>query len=292
MTKILIVDDDADIREILNLHLSLEGYDVIEAEDGAQAIKKLTEEHPALMIIDVMMPVMDGHEACQIINNNPALAAVYIIMLSAKGEVMDKITGLDTGADAYLAKPFDPDELKALVRVGLRTAADRLQAMYDALTGLFNRKAFNDLLARELAAVKRDDHPLSLVMVDLDHFKNVNDTYGHDAGDVVLKDLADIMRTVSRPRDLPCRWGGEEFAWLLPETTLEHASLAADRLRHAIESHSFAAVGTLTASFGVAVVGGDDDADTLCKRADQALYRAKDGGRNRVEPPPPVKHPR
>jgi len=286
MTKILIVDDDADIRDLLNLHLSLEGYDVSEAEDGAQGIEKLTEHTPDLMIIDVMMPKMDGHEVCRLIHSNPTLASVYILMLSAKGDVIDKVTGLDVGADAYLAKPFDPDELKALVRVGLRTAADRRQAMYDALTGLFNRKAFNDLLARELAAFKRDGHPLSMVMVDLDHFKNVNDTYGHDVGDVVLKDLADIMRTVSRPRDLPCRWGGEEFAWLLPETTLENATLAAERLRHAIESHSFAAVGPLTASLGVAVVSDNSDAETLCKRADQALYRAKDGGRNRVEPPP------
>jgi len=286
MTKILIVDDDDDIRNFLNLHLSHEGYEVIEAKDGAQGIEQLTEHTPDLMIIDVMMPVMDGHEVCRHIHKNPALAAVYIIMLSAKGDVIDKITGLDTGADTYLSKPFNPDELKALVRAGLRTSADRRQAMYDALTGLFNRNAFNDLLARELAAFKRDGHPLSMVMVDLDHFKNVNDTYGHDVGDVVLKDLADIMRTVSRPRDLPCRWGGEEFAWLLPETTLENATLAAERLRQAIESHSFAAVGTLTASLGVVVVSADDDAETLCKRADQALYRAKDGGRNRVEPPP------
>lgn len=287
MPKILIVDDDPDIRDLLDLQLSLDGYEIIKAENGKEAIDKIIAEDPELMIIDVMMPVMDGHEACRQIRANPALAALYIIILSAKGEIKDKVSGLDTGADAYFSKPFNPEELKAQVRAGLRTASDRHQAMYDALTNLFNRKSFNDLLQREVATFNRNKHDLSMVMIDLDHFKDVNDRFGHDVGDAVLIDLAKILHEVSRPRDLPCRWGGEEFAWLLPETSLEQATIAAERLRRAIESHDFDKAGKITASLGISVARQDEkDGEALCKRADQALYKAKENGRNRVETTP------
>ncbi|PHS76722.1 MAG: diguanylate cyclase response regulator [Rhodospirillaceae bacterium] len=282
--KILIVDDDPDIRDLLNLQLALEDYDIIEAENGKAAIEKIISDKPQLMIIDIMMPVMDGYEACLKIRADPELAALYIIILSAKGEIKDKVSGLDTGADAYLSKPFNPEELKAQVRAGLRTAGDRHQAMYDALTNLFNRKSFNDLLLREVAMFKRDGQDLSMVMIDIDHFKNVNDSYGHDGGDKVLIDLAKVLRTVSRPRDLPCRWGGEEFAWLLPETNLEQATIAAERLRQAIQDHDFQGVSPQTVSLGVSMFrSGENDGEALCKRADKALYAAKQAGRNRVE---------
>jgi len=284
MSKILIVDDDPDIRDLLNLQLALEDYDIIEAENGQEAIEKIISEKPQLMIIDIMMPVMDGYEACLKIRADPELAALYIIILSAKGEIKDKVSGLDTGADAYLSKPFNPEELKAQVRAGLRTAGDRHQAMYDALTNLFNRKSFNDLLQREVATFKRDGHDLSMVMIDIDHFKNVNDSYGHTVGDKVLVELAEVLHRVSRPRDLPCRWGGEEFAWLLPETNLEQATIAAERLRQAIQDHDFQEASPLTVSLGVSMIrSGEDDGAALCKRADEALYAAKQGGRNRTE---------
>lgn len=138
-------------------------------------------------------------------------------------------------------------------------------------------------MARELASQVRYGHALSLAMIDLDHFKAVNYTHGHDAGDDVLRDLADILRGICRPRDLPCRWGGEEFVWLTPETDLDGAAQVAERLRVNIEAHEFAKVGTLTASMGIAQALLGESAEEMDKRADEALYRAKDSGRNRVE---------
>lgn len=283
MARILLVDDHSDIRDLLRLHLSMEGHEIQEAGNGREAVDIAGKDCPDVMILDVMMPEMNGFEALEHIRANPAYAAVYVIMLSAKGEIKDKVSGLDTGADAYLTKPFQPEELKAQVRAGLRTVENRRQAMYDGLTGLFNRRAFDDMLQRELASAERYGRPLSVVMIDLDHFKAVNDTYGHDAGDAVLKDLAELLRSASRPSDLPCRWGGEEFAWLLPETNLEGGVLAAERLRTAVEAHTFPEVEHLTASLGVTVASGTEMAEAFCKRADEALYLAKMNGRNRVE---------
>jgi len=283
MAKILIVDDNAAIRDVIKMHLIMADHEVIEAENGRHGVEMATEHCPDLIILDVMMPEMDGMEACSQIRTDPACAAVYVIMLSARGETSDKVEGLNTGADAYLTKPFEPDELIAQVNAGLRTAEDRRQAMYDLLTGLFNRRAFDDLMHRELSLRDRHGHALSMVMIDLDHFKAVNDTYGHHAGDVVLRDLADILREVCRPSDLPCRWGGEEFACLLPQTDLENALKVAERLRAAIEVHDFPGVGKVTASLGISQAALDENEESFCKRADEALYKAKEGGRNRVE---------
>ena len=283
MAKILIVDDSPDIRTLLRMQLQMDGHEVLEAENGNLGVKAAKEHGPDLVVLDVMMPEMDGLEACSLIRAEPACAAIYIIMLSAKNDTDDKVSGLDVGADSYIAKPFEPVELKAQIRAGLRTVENRRQAIYDALTGLFNRRSFDALMARELASQERYEHALSLVMIDLDHFKAVNDTHGHDAGDAALRDLAEILRNVCRPSDLPCRWGGEEFVWLMPETNLEGAAQAAERLRADIEAHTFEKAGTLTASLGVAQANNGESAEQVHKRADEALHRAKDGGRNRVE---------
>jgi len=286
MAKILVVDDNDGIREVVKMHLTMAGHEVIEAENGRLGVETAIEHHPDLIILDVMMPEMDGMEACSQIRTDPACAAVYVIMLSARGETSDKVDGLNTGADAYLTKPFEPDELIAQVNAGLRTTEDRRQAMYDLLTGLFNRRAFDDLMHRELSLRDRHGHTLSMVMIDLDHFKSVNDTYGHHIGDAVLRDLADILRDVCRSSDLPCRWGGEEFACLLPQTDLENALKVAERLRAAVEGHSFPEVGKVTASIGISQAGPEEDEESFCRRADEALYKAKKHGRNRVEAAP------
>ena len=286
MTRVLIVDDYEKIREMLRLHLELASYEVSEAENGALALESIQAKVPDIVILDVMMPVMDGVETCRRIRNSGHHAALYVIMLTAKGDISDKVSGLDVGADTYLTKPVAPEELLAHVRVGVRTVEDRRLALYDPLTELFNRRAFDTMLEREMAEWSRYGRPLSLVMLDLDHFKKVNDTHGHDAGDAVLKDLAELLRGTCRPSDLPCRWGGEEFVWLMPETNLADAQLAAERLRGAIESFDFQAIGTMTASFGVTSAIEDDEAKHLIKRADQALYAAKEAGRNRVAAKP------
>jgi diguanylate cyclase (GGDEF)-like protein len=204
-------------------------------------------------------------------------------MLSAKTETADRVSAPDTGADAYLTKPFEAEELKAQIRAVLRTAENRRQAIYDALTGLFNRRAFDDLVVRGLSARERYGQELSLVAIDIDHFKAVNGTFGHDVGDDILRAFADINRNICRPSDLPCRWGGEEFVLLLPETGLEGANRTAERPRLDIETNEFKAVGTLTASLGVAQVRHSKSADRLQKRADEALYEAKNNGRNYVK---------
>jgi PleD family two-component response regulator len=160
------------------MQLKLEGHEVIEAENGALCVKTATEQGPDLIILDVMMPEMDGLSACKLIRTEPACAAIYIIMLSAKGDTNDKVLGLDIGADSYLVKPYEVGELKAQIRAVLRTIENRRQAIYDALTGLFNRRSFDDLMAREFASQVRYGHALSLAMIDLDHFKAVNDTHG------------------------------------------------------------------------------------------------------------------
>ncbi len=283
MTKILIVDDNADIRDVIRLNLASEGYEILEAENGYEGLEVLKSFRPDIVILDVMMPKMNGLEVCKNIRDNLSIEATYIIMLSGKRGTGDRVSALDTGADSYLTKPFESEELKALIRVGLRTVEDRRQAMYDGLTELYNRYSFKKMLHKELISVERYGRALSLVMIDLDHFKHINDTYGHDTGDSALKDFAELLRDASRPCDLPCRWGGEEFVWLLPETGIEGAAAAAERLRMAVEDHRFKDIGSITASFGVSMAVDNDSAGAFCKRADEALYLAKAGGRNRVE---------
>jgi len=282
MPKVLVVDDDPLAREVATKLIGLEGHDIWEADGGESAIKMVAEVAPQIIILDVRMPGMDGLEVCRQLRADIKTAAIYIIMLSAKDKTDERIMGLDVGADAYLTKPYEAEELKAHIRVAERTVVDRHLAMHDSLTGLFNRRAFDELLSREVASCKRYGGTLSLVTIDLDHFKKVNDTYGHDVGDNVLKELADILRKVSRPSDLPCRWGGEEFSWLLPKTGIKGAMQAAERLRKEVESHSFAAIDKQTASLGVAEFRSDENGEALCRRADLALYKAKETGRNKV----------
>jgi len=282
MAKVLVVDDHPLARELTAKLIGLEGHDVREADGGEAALKVIAEATPQIIVLDVQMPDINGLEVCRQLRADIKTASIYIIMLSAKDKTDERIMGLDVGADAYLTKPYEAKELKAHIRVAERTVTDRHLAMHDSLTGLFNRRAFDELLAREVASCKRYGGTLSLVTIDLDHFKKVNDTYGHDVGDNVLQELADILRKVSRPSDLPCRWGGEEFSWLLPKTDIDGARQAAERLRREVEKHSFAAIDAQTASLGVAEFRTDENGEALCRRADLALYKAKETGRNKV----------
>jgi diguanylate cyclase (GGDEF)-like protein len=282
MAKVLVVDDDPLAREVASKLIQLEGHEVREAEGGEAALKIAAEGNTQIMVLDVRMPDIDGHEVCRQLRSDIKTSSIYIIMLSAKDKTEERVLGLDVGADSYLTKPYEADELKAHIRVAERTFIDRHLAMHDALTGLFNRRAFDELVVRELATCERYGDTLSLVTIDLDFFKKVNDNHGHDIGDTVLQELADILRKVSRPSDLPCRWGGEEFSWLLPKTDAGGARQAAERLRVEIESHGFATSEVQTASLGVAELTPGEDAETLCRRADTALYQAKETGRNKV----------
>lgn len=282
MVKVLVVDDDPIARKLASELIELDGHQVWQVDSGEAAIEFVQGNDIQIMVLDVRMPGIDGLEVCRQLRADVKTSTIYVIMLSAKDKIDERIEGLDVGADAYLTKPYDVEELKAQVRVAERTAIDRHLSMHDALTGLFNRRAFDELLIRELSSCNRYGDTLSLVTIDLDHFKVVNDTFGHEAGDVVLQELANIIRKISRPSDLPCRWGGEEFSWFLPKTDLNGARQAAERLRREIEIHEFPRVGTQTASMGVAEIQPGESGPDLCKRADLALYEAKASGRNKV----------
>lgn len=280
--NILIVDDDVAIRRVLRLALEkMEGgHTVEEAADGAAALERVERFLPDLILLDRNMGLLDGMEVCTRLRANRAYSSIYIILLTACSEVESKVDALDAGADDYVVKPFNLQELMARVRRGLKIAGERRSADTDFLTGLPNRRAFQAALEREADTARRYGHPLSLLLIDADHFKRVNDAHGHDAGDAVLRDIAAIMRRECRQCDFPARWGGEEFILLLPATDGASALQFAERVRCGMEEHDFPCVGRQTISIGAAVFQGD--ALAMINEADGALYQAKKDGRNRA----------
>jgi diguanylate cyclase (GGDEF)-like protein len=241
-----------------------------------------------------MMPGLDGLELCRRVRESRSGVYVYIIMLTGKARKEDIVAGMQAGADDYLAKPFDIDELRVRVRAGERIVvlqeALRVQATQDTLTGAMNRGAIFDMLKRELAQSSRSGAPVAVIMADLDHFKQINDTHGHPAGDAVLREAATRLKAVLRAYDALGRYGGEEFMLVLPSCTAEHAAEVAERARRAVADTPVISSGTLvpiSASFGVAAGGGGVlEMDDVIRAADDALYRAKRAGRNRVEVAP------
>lgn len=280
MKKILIVDDNPKARKMLRRHLVKLDYEVVEAENGETALKKIQQYLPDVVLLDVMIRDMTGFEVCKQLRNIPQADLLYIIMLTTVTGSEHTIQGLDEGADDYITKPFDIGELLARIRVGFRTVKKKRHAIIDTLTRLYNRNFFDTYLTREIDRVRRYQRNVVLIMIDLDHFKKVNDTYGHLVGDAVLTDIGKILRFQCRQSDIPVRWGGEEFVVLLPETELSGGCILAERIRQAIEGHEFESVASMTASLGIA--GLSPSGQELIKRADMALYEAKRRGRNRV----------
>lgn len=303
--KILVAEDDPVSRRLLEVTLSKWGYEVIACADGQAAWEVLkAPDAPQLVILDWMMPHMDGLQVCKNIRNpdeRPAEPYVYIILLTAKSQKTDMVTGLEAGADDYLTKPFDAQELRMRLRAGRRILdlLDELvqareimreQARKDSLTQLCTRATVLELLTHELDRSQRDsvdrDVPVSVVLADLDHFKHINDTYGHLAGDAVLREIARRMRDALRPYDSIGRYGGEEFLLVLSNCDTLGAAAMAERLLQAVRKDTIVlAEGTVsvTLSAGVATSGVVQDPELLLGAADAALYRAKRGGRNRVE---------
>lgn len=298
--KILIADDDPVSSRVLEVFLRKWGYAVVAVSDGSDALALLeAEDAPRLAILDWMMPGMEGVEVCRRVRQRSGRAYVYLLLLTARGQKQNLLDGLNSGADDYLSKPFDADELRARLRAGERilamqdeliAARDALheQATHDALTGLMNRGASVQLLTRELARATRERRPLGVVIGDLDHFKNVNDSYGHLAGDAVLQETAARMTSCVRSYDTVARYGGEEFLIVVPSASEDVAFRLAERMRAAIESapvHTSAGDIPVTASLGVTSYDGISLADVtgLLRLADAALYRAKSLGRNCVE---------
>jgi two-component system, cell cycle response regulator len=296
---VLVADDSTVYRKLVEQTLAEEDCVVVFAKSGTQAIEILEQGHPDLVITDWNMPDRTGIELCQRIRASGPVPYTYIILLTGKTEKENVVKGLSAGADDYLTKPFDRDEFLARVRVGRRLidlhrqieAKNRLLeelALTDSLTGLPNRRAIEAWSSRQLSGAARHGFSFWMVLIDLDHFKRINDTYGHEAGDTVLKKFAEILRGRTRLADISGRIGGEEFLFVLTHADEGGAMLVVDRIRQelAVERFDFGGEAVqVTASFGIAGFSGKFAIgfEEMLAQADDALYRAKDGGRNRIE---------
>ena len=296
--KILVADDSRLYRKLVEETLAHEQYAVCFAKNGREARDLLSEHRPALVITDWEMPDLTGIELCSQIRSDQGSYS-YIILLTSNTDKDQIIRGLAAGADDYLTKPFHSGELLARVAVGRRIvelhrqlqAKNRLLeelALTDSLTGLPNRRAIEDWAVRQLNGAARYGFPFWVVMADLDSFKSVNDTYGHQAGDTVLKKFADLLRTNTRASNICGRIGGEEFVLVLTHVEKANIHIVVDRIRHQLEAEEFsfgACTLGITASFGISGFQGGEvpKFDQLIREADAALYAAKRAGRNRLE---------
>jgi diguanylate cyclase (GGDEF)-like protein len=288
--RVLAAEDNPVFQSMLRTLLRKWGYEAIIAHDGDEAWRILdAPDPPRLAVLDWMMPGMDGVQVCQRLRTTRRDTYTYVLLLTARTESEDLVAGMDAGADDYLTKPFNAQELRVRLRAGRRILdlqdALRRQASHDGLTGLLNRNTVLAKLHEEIARQQRESRPLSLLMIDLDRFKSINDTYGHQAGDAVLRQSAARMTAAARRYDAIGRYGGEEFLVVLPGCDLAAAVSQAERLREAIASTPMVLPErelAVTCSIGVACSSGLG-AEALIRHADQALYEAKANGRNRVE---------
>lgn len=292
--KILVVDDIPSNVHVLSRILK-DDYDIYFATDGEKALDLVQLRMPDLVLLDIMMPGMDGFEVCSRIKSDPATHDIPVIFISAKSEVEDETHGLEVGAIDFITKPISPPIVKARVRnhLLLKRQTDLLRSLsfLDGLTGIANRRRFDDTMAREWRRCARSHLPLSLVILDVDHFKAYNDHYGHQAGDECLRVVAEVLSDhVRRPSDLVARYGGEEFVCLLPETYGVGATRVAEGFRAGVAERRIPHVQSpvapyVTISLGVATVipSPDGTPEQLAEMADQLLYRAKRTGRNRVQ---------
>lgn len=295
---ILVADDSPLYRKLVDETLAKEQYLVCFAKNGREASDLLAERRPALVITDWEMPDITGIELCEQIRGEQG-AYTYIILLTSKSDKNQIIRGLSAGADDYLTKPFHSGELLARVAVGRRIielhreiqTKNRLLeglALTDSLTGLPNRRAVEDWAVRQLSGATRHGFPFWVVMADLDSFKSVNDTYGHEAGDIVLKKFGDLLKTNTRTSNICGRIGGEEFVVVITHVEKPNIQIVVDRIRHQLEAEQFTFGGRtlgVTASFGISGFRGGQAPkfSQLLREADAALYAAKRAGRNRIE---------
>ncbi len=296
---VLVADDSPVYRKLVEQALSEVDCVVVFAKSGNQAIEIFEHGHPDLVITDWVMPDITGIDLCQKIRSSATTSYTYVIILTSNAEKESVVKGLSAGADDYLTKPFDRDELLARVHVGRRLvdlqrqieAKNRLLeelALTDPLTGLPNRRAIEDWSSRQLNGAARHGFPFWVVVIDLDHFKKINDTHGHAAGDIVLKKFADILRSHTRLSDISGRIGGEEFLFVVTHADKSGVTMVVDRIRQRLAAERFTFEGAtvqVTASFGIAGFSGKSapEFEQLLAAADAALYRAKDHGRNRIE---------
>jgi diguanylate cyclase (GGDEF)-like protein len=286
-----VVDDEEDVRESLALLLE-PGYQVATACDGEEAVRAARADPPDLVLMDLVMPRMDGFAALEALRGDARTAEVPVIFVSARGDDVTRVKGLDLGAVDFLQKPFSERELQARIDRTLRLTRRQTQlrelAQTDTLTGLANLRAFRARLDEEVKRAHRYETPLTCVMADMDHLKPVNDELGHAAGDRAIAAVADVVRTELRETDFAARYGGDEFVVLLPHTSIAEGRTFAERVCARLREVALEAGGhriALAASFGVAEMSRlprDDAGEDLVRRADEALYAAKRAGRARV----------
>jgi diguanylate cyclase (GGDEF)-like protein len=298
--KILIAEDDPVSRRLLEVFLARWGYQVAVAASGTEALDILDRtDAPRLAVLDWMMPGLEGVQVCRKIRERKDRPYIYILLLSARTQKEDLLLGLESGADDYLSKPFDAQELRARLHVGQRilqlqdglmaASAELLfRATHDSLTGIANRDVILDALRRERSRQQRDGGSFGIVLLDVDHFKTVNDTYGHLSGDTVLQEVVRRVSSTVRSYDTVGRYGGEEFLIVAPSSGAEGVLRLSERIRLAIEEKSISTDAgeiSVTVSLGLAVSSESSplDAKALLTTADEALYRAKAEGRNRSE---------
>jgi two-component system, cell cycle response regulator len=292
--KVLIAEDDTISRKLMKNILARSGYDVVISRNGQEAWDILQgNDRPYLVISDWMMPKVSGVDLCRKIRSADWPRYIYFIITTTKGQKENVIEGLEAGADDYIIKPFDPEELKYRAKIGERILAleNRIMqlACSDPLTDVLNRRAFFERLEEEIQRTFRDGSDLAVILTDIDKFKKINDQFGHQVGDYVLQHFARELKACSRPYDFVGRYGGEEFVVGLPDTDSLTGRIAAERVRKRIASLKLVLPDTqqtigLTASFGVATIGdvSDNHAAQIVAQADKAMYQAKQNGRNRV----------
>ena len=292
---VLITDDSLVIRAVVRSYLEAEGYLVVEAEDGAAALERCRQSPPDVILLDIEMPGLDGYQVLAELKADPGLMDLPVVFLTTLTDMDDVLKGLRGGAHDYLKKPFEPAELVARVagaahvkklqdQLRQRNAELDLLSRTDALTGLHNRRHLEEQLAHHHKEALRHNDPLCVLLLDIDHFKRVNDSHGHPAGDVVLSEFARRLRAELREGDVAGRWGGEEFLVVLPRTDRDGGLTVAERIRSAIAATPIMAAGqqiAVTVSGGCAL-GPVQSVEELIFAADAHLYAAKTAGRNRI----------
>lgn len=288
--SVLVIDDSSDVHRLLRARLRQEELNLVCAASGDEGLREASAKCPALILLDLDMPSLDGFEVLRRLKDDPALLNIPVIILSGLQTSQDKVTAFDLGAVDYITKPFDLTELRVRVRSALKmhTLVQMLaqRAQIDGLTGLWNRRYFDERFANEVAGVDRHRRPLSLALFDIDHFKSVNDTFGHPAGDAVLQGFARLVQRESRQTDIACRFGGEEFALIMPDTGPSDALGVCERIRLALADLSWPRhpERKVTVSSGLAGSSGTGSVGVAqwIEAADKSLYTSKKSGRNRI----------
>lgn len=294
--KILVAEDSLVVRTVVCDQLHDEGYETVEAADGSAALIVCAAERPDAILLDIEMPGLDGHQVLATLKADPELRDIPVVFLTGRTSTDDMVAGLRAGAHDYLKKPFEPAEL--IARVGGAVRVKRLQdelrirndqldklSRIDGLTGLYNRRHIDEQLQKGLNIARRHDQPLAVLMLDIDHFKLINDGHGHAVGDVVLRRFGECAQQAVRLGDMLARWGGEEFLLVMPATTPMQAMEAMQRVRQTLQQTSFEDLApglVVTFSAGVSECISTRDLEAAIARADAAMYEAKHAGRNRI----------